>query len=61
MYVSEVVSITHLFCDFPVACQLWGCNDVFQGQSFVDFVESKLRASNPKQAVIMVARCMDGA
>lgn len=49
-------TIPHILCECPVACQLWGSGNVLHGNSFVDFVESKLRAADLKEGITMVAR-----
>lgn len=50
---SEVETISHILCECPIARQLWCCNDVLQGRTFVEFV---LRNSDEQTGITMAAR-----
>ncbi|XP_031131672.1 uncharacterized protein LOC116033057 [Ipomoea triloba] len=52
----DTETVTHLLCDCSIARQVWGCNDVLLGRSFVEFVESTLRQACVEDSVNMVAR-----
>ncbi|XP_031111871.1 uncharacterized protein LOC116015844 [Ipomoea triloba] len=53
---SQYETISHILCECTVARQLWCCDDVLHGLSFVDFVESTLRDTDVELGVLMAVK-----
>ncbi|XP_031111803.1 uncharacterized protein LOC116015771 [Ipomoea triloba] len=52
---SESETIEHIFCECPIACQVWGSHSILHEVSFVEFVKAELDNHDNDRALRMAA------